>query len=62
MSNIDFPTWMERVDAMIESVLGLTHEDLPDKPWNAWFHTGMRAAEAAREALADEGFDDESDF
>ena len=51
-----FPQWMQKVDAEIEKICGLSSMDLADQPFHDWFDDGMDPAEAAELTLEDEGF------
>jgi len=48
--------WLEEVDQVIGSFVGLTHDDLADQPWRDWYESGMSPNEAAAMALEAEGF------
>ena len=52
-----FDRWLEQVDALLESRLGLGSSDLEDQPYWDWFDSGWRPNDAATEVitnLADE--------
>ena len=51
-----FDAWLARVDAHISRLSGLGHEDVADQPWYDWWEDGLSPAEAAENALEDEGF------
>ena len=46
-----FDRWMERVDAYLESKLGLNSADLPDCCYRDWFDDGIGPVLAARRAI-----------
>ena len=51
-----FVQWMDRVDARISAICGLSSMDLADQCWRDWYDDGMSPREAAEECLIDEGF------
>jgi len=51
----EFIEWIGDVDRVIRrGTFGLTHRDLADQPWRAWFNDGLTAREAARDAIRSE--------
>jgi hypothetical protein len=57
MANADhFRDWLRQVDTELAKRSGLSHDDLADQPWRAWYDEGMTPAEAAGECLVNEGF------
>jgi hypothetical protein len=52
-----FAAWMKQVDNAIAGVVGLVSDDLADQTYRDWFNAGWPPQEAARCALASEGFD-----
>lgn len=53
---MDYGTWFARVNRQVVRISGVGADDLPDQSWRDWFDDGMTPNEAAREALANEGF------
>lgn len=51
-----FDAWMTRVDQAVTRKTGLSVHDLADQCFADWFEDGLTPAQAARLALADEGF------
>ena len=51
----DFREWLRQVDLELAKRCGLSHDDLADQPWRAWYDDGLTAAEAAGECLFNEG-------
>jgi hypothetical protein len=56
MTTTAFETWMDKVDAVVVRTVGLSIHDLADQPFYDWFVDGITPAQAARMALADEGW------
>ena len=56
-----FTLFMRRVDRILLFTVGLTHEDLADYDYRDYFDAGMSPRDAAREVLAEEGYEDEED-
>jgi hypothetical protein len=46
-----FEQWMQRVDAHVQNVLGLSVYDLPDCPFRDWYEYGMQPERAAKKAI-----------
>ena len=57
-----FEVWMARVDAVLEKRLGVDSRDLPDQPYRPMFEAGETPASAAREALDEAGWCDETEL
>jgi len=55
--DMDFDTWMERVDEILESKAGLSHDDLDDWMWADEHESGSTPAQAVEMFLEDMGFD-----
>ena len=55
--NGDFDKWMKSVDRAVETIAGLSVHDLADCCFRDWFEGGYTPGQAAREALANEGFE-----
>ena len=53
-----FIEWKEKVDAHIQKICGLTTDDLADQCYHDWYDSGMRPANAAKQALESENFYD----
>lgn len=49
---VAFSRWMTEVTLDMEALYGLEPDDLPDCSYADWFHSGMSAEDAAREAMA----------
>lgn len=49
---VAFSRWMTEVTLNMEALYGLETDDLPDCSYADWFHSGMSAEDAAREAMA----------
>lgn len=47
-----FDQWMQRVDAHVQNVLGLSVYDLPDCPFSDWYEEYMPPERAAKKAIA----------
>ena len=57
MANADhFRDWLRLVDTELAKRCGLSHDDLADQPWRAWYDERMTPAQAADECLVSEGF------
>lgn len=56
-----FAAWMDAVDRNCYAIAGLSIHDLADMPFRDWFDDGVTPNEAARQALASEGFDEDGD-
>lgn len=52
-----FEQWLEKVNAIIESKVGLSYQDLPDCSYHDWYDEGVSPSVAAKRAirLAKEG-------
>lgn len=48
---MDFDAWMKRVDAAVNSWIGLSYEDLPDVDYYTMWEDGWPAGDAAQFAL-----------
>ena len=53
---MSFEAWMQRVDAILESRVGLSHLDLADICYRDMYDDGDTPSLAARAALENEGF------
>lgn len=51
---LSFNDWMRKTDGIVSERVGLDTRDLPDKPYRAWFDSGMSPQDAASEVLHDE--------
>jgi hypothetical protein len=51
VSILDFETWMERVDEVVNRIAGCSYQDLPDCPYRDWYDDGMKPEVAARRAV-----------
>ena len=51
-----FDGWMRNVNKAIESICGLTADDLADCPFADWFEDGIEPNEAAQLVLEENGF------
>jgi hypothetical protein len=47
----NFKSWMADVDRELESLCGLSSDDLADQCYMDWYEDGLSANEAAQEAL-----------
>jgi hypothetical protein len=55
-ANMTFKQWLKAVDLAVLRLSGVSLHELADQPWRDWYDDDMNAEEAAREALAEEGF------
>lgn len=46
-----YKQWMVEVDQLLSETHGLSHRDLPDQPWRAWFDDEVTPEEAAEMCL-----------
>lgn len=54
---IEYPAWLNQVNATLNALsAGLFSAEDFDYPWIEKFQAGMTAAEAAKEALVNDGF------
>lgn len=51
-----FENWKEEVDGTLETVSGLTSDDLADQPFREWYEGEMNPLEAAARTLQDNDF------
>src|SRR5437763_7692 len=51
-----FERWMKAINRAVIMASGASVYDLADQPFTDWYESEMDPAEAAAEALADEGF------
>lgn len=51
-----FETWLEQVSTFIESIVGLTADDMPDQPYARWYDQGIAPGKAALLALHRTGY------
>jgi hypothetical protein len=51
MNEATYMQWKARVDALLESQIGLSSDDLPDQNYREWFESGMTPSEAARKVM-----------
>ena len=51
-----FESWMDKVDAAVEAIAGLSVYDLADIAFRDLYEDGVSARSVARMALAEEGF------
>ncbi len=49
---VSFEDWMERVDASVGALVGISVHDLADCTLRDWYNAGMKPGAAALEALA----------
>lgn len=56
-----FNLWLRAADRVVEQKVGLSIHDLPDVALRSFFDAGMSPAEAASEALAEAGWDEDYD-
>lgn len=61
-SDPTFEAWMKEVDEFLLAEAMVNHHDLADQTYRDWFDSGMAPAEAAIEALNNEGFYDFMDL
>lgn len=54
-----FEQWMAKVNQIISNKVGLSSDDLADQPYMDWFEDDMPPLDAALEALADEGYEED---
>ena len=59
VSDLAFPQWLARVNAVINRMVGLQLDDLADVDTRSAFEDGASPAAFAREVLADEGYEGE---
>lgn len=48
-----FEQWLNKVDAVYGSIIGLTMDDLGDAPWRDYYEDEMTPREAVAHALTD---------
>lgn len=53
-----FEAWMKKVDARINSLVGLDHDDLADWRWYDAWEDGYTPEDAVEEFFEDEGMDE----
>jgi hypothetical protein len=51
-----FESWMARVDAVLEELVEVTSDDLPDVDYYPWYEDSVSPASAAHRALAFAGY------
>jgi hypothetical protein len=56
-----YEQWMDRVDAVVQDVAGVSVHDLPDFPSRDWYDAGRNPREVALTVLEDNSFDFEED-
>lgn len=44
--NTNFENWMRRVDRLLESIYGMTSEDMTDFTWRSCFDDGLSPSDA----------------
>ena len=54
--NKAFLAWLQKVDAILASMIGISLLDLPDQHWFDWFEGGLTPASAAKRVRKYEGF------
>jgi hypothetical protein len=47
----NFEQWMQKVNDGVGQMVGLSADDLPDRPYRDWFDDGMQPIVAARKAV-----------
>ncbi|MES2367034.1 MAG: hypothetical protein V4563_14255 [Pseudomonadota bacterium] len=50
-----FEAWMQQVNSYIDSLCGMTTDDLPDVCYRDWFEDGLKPASAAKRAIRNAG-------
>ena len=50
---MEFETWMNEVDSLLESYLGLVSDDLPDQTYRDWFDVGLEKEQVVQEILSE---------
>ena len=55
MNDIDFLTYMTKVDDLLEDACGMTSEELPDYSYRDAFDSGMTAARCSIAAIKNAG-------
>lgn len=58
MAELTFAAWMAQVDRILMQKGGLSHHDLADQTWRDWYDDEVSPANAAWEALDNEGLQD----
>ena len=51
MAKKSWGEWIKTVDAIIVRRVGLSHDDLPDCPYRAWYDEGVSPSRAASMAV-----------
>lgn len=52
-----FELWMDELDMLVESRIGLSIHDLADQPFRDWFDSEITVSEAFEEICEREGMD-----
>jgi hypothetical protein len=59
--DLTYAQWMRKVDLAVTKRIGCSIYDLTDCPLRDWFEAGLSPAEAATEALENEGMGEDED-
>lgn len=54
----EFTDWRDEVDNCIQDASGITSDELPPRPYRAWYGAGMTPHQAALKALEENGFEE----